>query len=132
MSEEKEKEIRREKFWKTIHEKIKYFMTDISLIRTGQLHIDIDDYTREGKLIEEFELKLVDHALEEEKVFYVSELIFKSFYNNDHDLEGMEIEDYYYVNLMPLFEKLAEISSGGKISLKWVLSLNHIKESRLS
>ncbi len=118
------------RFWSMINENIKYFMTDLSMIRTGQLHIDVDDYELEDKLIREFEESLVDHALGEHKEFYATELIFKSYYNNDHDLEFDE--DYYYVNFMPLFEKVAELSPGGKISLRWILSLNHVQEYKLN
>ena len=105
-------------------------MTDLSMINTGQLHIDINDYELEGKLIEEFENNLVNHALREKKEFYAAELVFRSFYNNIRPSENDE--DYYYLNFIPLFEKVAELSSRKKISMKWVLSLNHLQEVKLT
>ncbi len=118
-----------EQFWSIINESINYFMTDTDSF--SQICDDINDIEEVDKLINKFEKNLADHALREEKEFYAVELIFKSFYDANSDIDSLE-DDYFYVNFIPLFEKVAKLSPEGKISLKWVLNLNHNQEVKLT
>ncbi len=119
-----------EQFWETIDEDIDYFMTN-GMDYMGDSKVENDLGDEAGDFVNKFEKDLVDHALREEKEFYAAKLIFRSFYNTDRYIDSLE-DDGYYVNFIPLFEKLAELSPRGKISLKWVLGLNHIQEVKLT
>nr|QBK93079.1 MAG: F-box-like family protein [Pithovirus LCPAC403] len=120
-----------EQFWKTINENINYFMTDAADQNSQVILSDIPNVDEAEEAISKFEKNFADHALREEKEFYATELIFRSFFNTDREIDSLE-EIYHYVNFIPLFEKVAELSPRGKISLKWVLSLNHIQEVKLT
>ncbi len=138
-----------EKFWENLDKNIKYFMTiGISFFERSQLVNDVGK-VKAKDLINRFERKLADHALREREEFYVVELIFKSFYLTDRFIDSMN--DSHYINFIPLFKKTAElsiettnlISSRGKlsslvnlsterkISLKWILNLNHIEDIKV-
>nr|QBK93078.1 MAG: F-box-like family protein [Pithovirus LCPAC403] len=119
-----------EQFWKTINENINYFMTDgINYMEDSKIENDLGDEA--GEAINKFEKNFADHALREEKEFYATELVFRSFYNTARYIDSLE-DDGHYVNFIPLFEKVAELSTERKISLKWVLNLNDIKEIKLT
>nr|QBK92542.1 MAG: F-box family protein [Pithovirus LCPAC401] len=136
-----------EMFWMSIDKDINYYMTyGISYSGTSQLEHDFGDKAED--LINEFERSIVDHALREREEFYIAELIFKSFYRTERYLDSID-DDVYYVNFLPLFKKIAKestslisqrgklsplvhLSTKGKISLRWVLSLNTIKEIKIT
>nr|QBK92982.1 MAG: F-box-like family protein [Pithovirus LCPAC403] len=121
-----------EEYWSRIDEFIKYYITDISDYGHSQLYKDaaIDDSINIRLLFIQFQCNFVDHALREHKEFYAAELIFKSFYNISVRPFFPEESDFY-PNLIPLFQKVAELSPEGKISMKWVLSLNHIQKVKV-
>ena len=119
-----------EQFWETINGGIDYFMTN-GMNYLGDSKVDFDLGDKARYFVNKFEKNLVDHALREGKEFYATELIFRSFYNTERYIDNLE-DDGYYVNFILLFEKVAELSPGGKISLKWVLSLNHIQEDKFA
>ena len=120
-----------EKFWKTINEDIYYFMTDANDQNSQVIFDDFTNIDEVEEAISKFEKNFADHALREEKEFYATELIFRSFYNTERYIDNLE-DDGYYVNFISLLEKVAELSPEGKISLKWVLSLNHIQDIKLT
>nr|QBK92727.1 MAG: hypothetical protein LCPAC401_03650 [Pithovirus LCPAC401] len=108
-----------EEYWSRIDEFIEYY-------------IIYKDVGLEGatKLWPQFQWNFTDYALVEHKEFYAAELIFKSFYNITVRPDFPHETDFY-PNFIPLFQKVAELSPGGKISLKWVLSLNHVQEVKI-
>ena len=91
-------------FWYFINDDIKYHMID------GD---DQNNYIDEEaeQAINKFEKNFANHALREEKEVYAAELIFRSFYNTNRFIDSLE-DDYYYVNFIPLFKKVAELSPG--------------------
>nr|QBK94007.1 MAG: F-box family protein [Pithovirus LCPAC406] len=134
-------------FWTSIDGNIDYYMTN-GIDYSGTSQLEKDAGNKVETLINEFERNLVDHALREREEFYVTELIFKSFYRTDRYIDSIE-NDCYYINFIPLFEKIIEgsarsISSRGKlssliyssterkISLQWILSLNYHKEVKIT
>ncbi len=136
-----------ESFWLSVEQGISYHMTlGVTYSRTSQLVVDVG-YDKVDDCINGFEIDLANRALREREEFYVAELIFRSFYHTSRYLDSI-YEDIYYINFIGLFRRIAELSvkdmrifssrgklsplvnlsSDMKISLKWILSLNHISE----
>ncbi len=118
-------------FWDFIDYDIKYYMTDAGDQNNQVIFDDIPGDGKAEEAINKFEENFANHALREEKEVHAAELIFRSFYDTNRYIDSLD-DDYYYVNFIPLFKKVAELSPGGKISLRWVLNLNDIQEVKLS
>nr|QBK93205.1 MAG: uncharacterized protein LCPAC403_03390 [Pithovirus LCPAC403] len=117
--EEKDRKI----FWDNIVQNVQHYLVDG--LDQENPETDYEEYLdRVFKFQAEFNMK----ALNDKKEWFSIELILKSFFcsNMSADYAG----EYHYENFLPLFERIAELSPGGKISIKWILGLNHIKEVR--
>nr|QBK92909.1 MAG: F-box-like family protein [Pithovirus LCPAC403] len=133
-----------EEFWKSLDEEMSYHITHGPFCcETSKIRQD-HGITEAKIIVSGFETKLIDYALYEREEFYITELIFKSFFDTHLHTGSLDYDDYY-LNFLFLFEKLAKgnvslissrgklsplvnLSTGGKLSLRWILSLNHIEE----
>ncbi len=137
-----------EEFWKDLDEEISYYMTNgpfccgTSEIR-NKYGVD-----RAKDMTYSFQIELEDYVLTEREGFYITELIFKSFFNTGHYTVSLDDDDYYLIPIA-IFEKVAEgnmslissrgklsplvhLCAEGKLSLRWILSLNHIEEFKFT
>nr|QBK92926.1 MAG: uncharacterized protein LCPAC403_00600 [Pithovirus LCPAC403] len=111
-------------FWDNIVQNVQHYLID-------GLDQDNPESNDDEKLdqVFEFQAKFNMRALNDKKEWLSIELILKSFFCSNMSLPDYANE-YHYDSFLPLFEKIAELSSKGKISIKWILELNHIKEVR--
>ena len=99
-----------EMYWYFIEREIKYFKTEV--------------LTRE--VIDEFERNLISRALKERKEMYVVKLMFMLLFDVRYRIDDIDDEyDKFYLNFLPLFDKIK------KISLRWVLNLIPVKEIKV-
>ena len=102
-----------EKFWKDVDELIKYYMSRGSGIRNVR---DRDN------LISKFQLHLIDQATRERKEWKAIEHIFEFYFTESWLYTEPPVDNKYYINFIPLFERV------GKLSLKRILLLNDIEK----
>nr|QBK92543.1 MAG: F-box-like family protein [Pithovirus LCPAC401] len=138
-----------EEFWKDLDEEISYYMTGGPFCR-GTSKIENEyGFQIAAKMTYRFERQLENHALNEREEFYVTELIFKSFFNTDLCMYYTLDRNEYYIYFINLFSRITEgsaslissrgklsplvhLCTGGKLSLRWILSLNHIEEVKFT
>ena len=138
-----------EEFWKDLDEEISYYMTNgPSCYGTSEI-ANKYGFLRAAKMVHRFERQLESYALIEREESYVTELVFKSFFNINLSTFYTLNHNEYYRYFLNLFCRIAEgsaslissrgklsplihLCTGGKLSLRWILSLNHIEEVKFT
>ncbi len=111
-------------FWDNIVQNVQHYLID----GLDQNNPESNDEEKTEQ-VSEFQTTFNMRALDDKKEWLSIELILKSFFHSNISLPDYANE-YHYENFLPLFERIAELSPKGKISIKWILELNHIKEVR--
>nr|QBK92760.1 MAG: uncharacterized protein LCPAC401_03980 [Pithovirus LCPAC401] len=105
-------------FWKNVNTDMKSSILPVTI----NVHLMRFPMPRLSS-IDRFEKSLVDHALRERKEFFATELIFGVFFSTCY----FNIADGRICkNFISLFEKVAELSPEGKISIKWLLGWENV------
>nr|QBK94008.1 MAG: uncharacterized protein LCPAC406_03220 [Pithovirus LCPAC406] len=138
-----------EGFWKTFDEDISYYMTNGPFCCGTSEIRDKYGILKAEERANGFRGEFIGYALREREQFYLAELLFKSFFGSDFCTYYTLDDDEYYINFISSLERIAEgnmslissrgklsplihLCSGGKLSLRWILSLNHIEEVKFT